>query len=515
MSGIFQPLPDKPSMRSRFRVISRSIVAFCFAAIPISLHAAETDNALGLFTQHTDVGAVSRPSVAKFDHSTGVYTIGASGANMWGAEDAFGFVYKQVSGDFALTADVALLGESKQGHRKACLIFRQSLKPDAVYVDVALHGDGHAALQFRSEEGGVTRTIQIPGANPKRLRLEKRGDVITLSSAGANDTLAPTSASARIRLEGNFYVGLGVCAHDNSAFETATFSSVELTSPPARAAARVSGLEVIALASLDRRIVHRADGRMESPHFSADGTELFYNHNGRIYRIKIADTTAPVVVDTGSLIHCNNDHGLSPDGTQLAISDLTETGKSLMYLLPVSGGTPKKIPVPEPAYWHGWSPDGKTLTYGAGRNGVYDVYTIAIEGGTETRLTTDPANDNGPDYSADGQWIYFHSTRTGHVQIWRMHTGGSNQEQVTHDDYFNWFPHPSPDGKFIAMLSSKTVPDTGHPPDGDYVLRILSTSGNAAPREIAQFTGGQGSLNVPCWSRDSRYIAFATYELPQ
>ena len=281
-------------------------------------------------------------------------------------------------------------------------------------------------------------------------------------------------------------------------------------SPPAPTV-RASALEVITLSSLDRRVVHRSPGKMEAPHFSPDGSAMYFNRDGRILRLKIGTNETPVVIDTGLLTHCINDHGISPDGTQFVISDLTETGKSLMYLLSIGGGTPKRIEVGDPAYWHGWSPDGRTLTYCAARDGNYDVYTLPVAGGKETRLTTAAGNDNGPDYSADGKSIYYHSNRSGRFQIWRMATDGSQQEQVTNDEFFNWFPHPSPDGKWIAILSSKTTPDTGHPPDGDYVLRLIPTAGGAM-RDIASFYGANGCFNVPCWSRDSTRIAFASYE---
>lgn len=288
-------------------------------------------------------------------------------------------------------------------------------------------------------------------------------------------------------------------------------------------AIRASALEVVTISSFVRRAVYRSEGKMEAPHFSPDGAALYFNRDGRIFRLALrADASAmargasedgePVAIDTGFAQRCINDHGISPDGTQLVISDLTETGKSLMYLLPIGGGTPRRVDAAEPAYWHGWSPDGKTLTYCAARDGNYDVYTIPTAGGTERRLTTAPGNDNGPDYSADGAWIYYHSIREGGVQIWRMDTEGGNQEQVTSDDYFNWFPHPSPDGKWIAILSTKVVPDTGHPPDGAYVLRLLPADGEGEPREIANFYGANGCFNVPCWSRDSTQIAFASYE---
>ena len=273
----------------------------------------------------------------------------------------------------------------------------------------------------------------------------------------------------------------------------------------------MSALEVLTLASLDRHVVYSTAGRMEAPHFFPDGASLLYNLGGHLYRVRLPATEPPAAIDTGAATHCGNDHGFSPDGRQIAISDYTDGGPSLIYLLPVGGGVPRRVDVPGPAYWHSWSPDGLTLAYCAAREGNYDIYTIPAAGGRETRLTTAPGNDNGPDYTPDGRWIYFHSNRTGHVQVWRMRSDGSGQEQVTGDGYFNWFPHPSPDGRWIVFLSSLSAPTTGHPPDADYLLRVIPAAGGA-PREIARFFGGNGCFNVPCWSSDSRQLAYASFD---
>ena len=280
--------------------------------------------------------------------------------------------------------------------------------------------------------------------------------------------------------------------------------------PAAEPAKLASALELVTVATGARTVVHRGEGNLEAPHFAPDGRAIYFNGGGRIQRLTLDAAAAPELVDTGFARRCINDHGLSPDGTLMVISDLTETGKSLMYLLPVAGGTPQRVSAPAPALWHGWSPDGRTLAYCAERGGNYDIYTIPVAGGPETRLTTNPGNDNGPDYSADGRWIYFHSFRGGQVQVWRLRPDGTGEEQVTADDHYNWFPHPSPDGRWILVLSSKVAPDTGHPPPGEYVLRLLPAAGGA-PRELTRFTGGNGSLNVPCWSADSTQVAFASY----
>ena len=281
--------------------------------------------------------------------------------------------------------------------------------------------------------------------------------------------------------------------------------------PEASAAIAASALEMVNVETGARRVVHRAEGKMEAPHFAPNGDALYYNHGGRIWRLRLEEGARPMTIETGFAVKNINDHGISPDGTRLAISDLTESGKSRIYVVPIEGGEPSRVETSEPAYWHGWSPDGKTLTYGAAREGNYDVYTVPVAGGPERRLTTEPGNENGPDYSADGEWIYYHSVRDGGVQIWRMRTDGSGQEQVTSDGYHNWFPHPSPDGKWVLVLSTKVPFDTGHPPDGEHVLRLLPAGGDGEVREIARFSGGNGSLNVPCWSRDGRWVAFASY----
>ncbi len=163
-----------------------------------------------------------------------------------------------------------------------------------------------------------------------------------------------------------------------------------------------------------------------------------------------------------------------------------------------------------PSYWHGWSPDGQTLAYCAERGGEFDIYTIPVHGGEEKRLTTAKGLDDGPDYSPDGNHIYFNSDRTGTMQVWRMKTDGSDQEQITKDEFNNWFPHPSPDGKHLVFLSyEKDV--KGHPEDKDVTLRIMPLTGGK-PEVLAKLFGGQGTINVPSWSPDSRRLSFVSYQ---
>jgi len=468
---------------------------------------------LGVFIGHGDIGSVARAGSVEHDSKTGVYLVSGGGENMWFTNDACHFVWKRVEGDVRLAADIRWPATGGHAHRKACLVLRQSLDADSAYADAALHGDGLTSLQYREACGAPTREIQSNVSGPARLQIGKRGNYISLSIAPAGQELRLAGGAFRIELTSPFYVGLAVCAHDNKALETAEFTDVRITTPPPLDSwkARVaSTLEVVSIASTDRRVVYHTRDHIEAPNWLPDGQHLLFNRGGRIYKLPVKGGQ-PQLLDTGFAIRCNNDHGISPDGTHLVISDQTEDGKSRIYVLPINGGTPRRITPLGPSYWHGWSPDGRTLAYCAERKGEYDVYTIPADGAGERRLTTTAGLDDGPEYSPDGQWIHFNSDRTGLMQIWRMKPGGAEQQQVTSDDLNNWFAHPSPDGKWLVFLTyPKDV--KGHPANKDVMLRLMPAAGGEIVI-LAKLFGGQGTLNVPSWSPDSRQVAFVSYQL--
>src|SRR5262249_15686526 len=430
---------------------------------------------VGMFENHQDVGVVVHSGSAVFDPAKQVYTLRASGENMWSTQDAFQFAWKKVSGDVEISADVQFVNLSGNEHKKAVLMFRQSLDPDAVYADGALHASGLTSLQFRNERGAGTSEVEsrvnnhfhavfVSGKNEypidattARLRLTRRGDYVYVfmgNAAQHGGGVHYDGESIPIPFTGDFYVGIGVCSHDKHVIEEATFSNVEIKKLAAPTAAPVlySTLETVDIDTTMRHVIYYAEGRFEAPNWARDGSYLLFNRNGHLEKLPPAGGK-PEILDTGSAVHLNNDHGISPDATQLAISDNTAETKSsdgrpahdsLVYVLPITGGTPRRITQHAPSYWHGWSPDGKTLAFVGQRDGEFDIYTIPVSGGDEARLTTAKGLDDGPEYSPDGKYIYFNSERTGHMQIWRMKADGSDEEQVFSDDYNNWFPHISP-----------------------------------------------------------------------
>ena len=485
--------------------------------------------ALGLFEAHRDVGATGKRGAVAYDARTGRYRVSGGGANIWGAADAFHFVSARRSGDIHLAADIEWTGAGVDPHRKAGPMIRANLSAGSPYVDVMVHGDVLVALQYREVQDGPTFEIRSPVSRPRRVRLEKEGDYVFFSVAGADGVLRHAGGNYRLAMPGPYHAGLAVSAHNDGVVETAVFSNVALTVPKlatvpdtGHAAAVESTLEVIEIGGAGgRRIVRHFDGRIEAPNWSRDGGSLIYNAGGLIHRLPVAGGE-PTVIDTGPRRKNNNDHGLSPDGTQLAISDQSEADDhSRIYVLPATGSRAPRLVASHPAapsYWHGWSPDGRTIAYTALRPGTgdYDIYVKDIAGGPERRLTTAPGVDDGPDYPPDGRHIYFNSVRSGAMQIWRARArDGANPEQVTFDRaYRDWFPHPSPDGRWIAFVSFGLDVALGdHPPNRDVWLRIMPADGSAPPRVLTKLFGGQGTINVPSWSPDGRAIAFVSYRL--
>ncbi|MDH3698499.1 MAG: transporter [Flavobacteriaceae bacterium] len=276
----------------------------------------------------------------------------------------------------------------------------------------------------------------------------------------------------------------------------------------------ISTLEVYDLQNESRTNIYQEEGHFEAPNWSTDSGYFIINQGGHLFTLT-ADGKEKTILPTGDAVKCNNDHGISPDGTLLAISnnDLitgSSGGTSRIYILPIEGGTPELITPLWPSYWHGWSPDGKHLIYTAERNGIYDLYEIDLATRTEVQVTDHPELDDGPEYSPDGAYIYFNSYRSGTMEIWKMNRKTKKVDQLTNDEFSNWFPHPSPDGKYIVFLSYVKDQQDRHPPLKEVMLRLLDLK-TMKLTTLCTFLGGQGTINVPSWSPDSSKFAFVSY----
>jgi Tol biopolymer transport system component len=256
-------------------------------------------------------------------------------------------------------------------------------------------------------------------------------------------------------------------------------------------------------------VVLRHDGHIEAPNWHADGY-LIVNGGGRIFRVPL-DAPELVEIDTGFAQACNNDHGISPDGATLVISDSSRAEKSCIYTLPIGGGTPVRVTPDVPSWWHGWSPDGTRLAYvGARGDRVVQLYTSRLDGTDEREVAPGFDHIDGPDYTADGAYIWFNGERNGAVNLWRVRPDGQDLQQMSDGDAVDWFPHPSPCGQHVVFLEypPKTV---GHPGGLDVAIALMPATGGAR-RILARLHGGQGTINVPSWAPDATRFAFVRYQ---
>jgi Tol biopolymer transport system component len=274
-----------------------------------------------------------------------------------------------------------------------------------------------------------------------------------------------------------------------------------------------SFLEIYEVASGVASLVLAHDKLIEAPNWSPCGTYLLVNGGGRLFKVPL-EAPRLVPVQTGAAARCNNDHGISPDGTRFIISCHHEGEGSRIYTLPSAGGDPVRVTDLAPSWWHGQSRDGGVMCYVAARGDrrVVDVYTLA-PGQPEQRLTKGEGHCDGPDFSPDGSQIYYNCDRDGHAQIWVMAANGSGQRKLFADDYVNWFPHPSPDGRRLVYLAYP--PGTlGHPGDLPVALVLCNPLGGDQ-RRILEFNGGQGTINVPSWSPDGTRFAYMRFAKPE
>ncbi|WP_375447616.1 TolB family protein [uncultured Fibrella sp.] len=481
---------------------------------------------LGLFDGHTDIGNVAKKGSAQFDPKTNDYTMTGAGYNIWFDHDEFHFMWKRIKGDFILTTRASLVGKGVDPHRKVGWMVRSSLDSNSAHINVAEHGDGLTSLQFRRTKGAKTEEVRSKMTGADVIQLERQGNKYIMSVAKFGDTFV-TEEVTDLDLGDEVYVGLFIGSHNKDVVEQGIFQDVRLYVPaPATLVPYKqylgSDLEVLDVATGRREKLYHSPESIQAPNWTLDNKALIYNSNGKIYRFDLKKKT-PTLLNTGEVTNNNNDHVISFDGKMLGLSNSntpTPDGpRSIIYTVPISGGTPKRITPIGHSYLHGWSPDGQWLVFTAERNGDYNIYKVPAEGGPEVQLTTAKGLDDGPEYSPDGKYIYFNSTRSGLMQLWRMKPDGSEQEQITNDEFNNWFPHISPDGKQMVFLSfGQDVKPDDHPFYKHVYLRQLPIeNGNLAktkPRTIAYLYGGQGTINTPSWSPDSKKVAFISNSAP-
>ncbi|MGI9530050.1 TolB family protein [Lutimonas sp.] len=473
---------------------------------------------LGIFYNHQDIGDVKLAGNVSYHSNDQEYLIEGSGANMWFADDQFQFLWKSIQGDFILRAKVSFVGKGVDPHRKLGWMVRNNLHADSEHVNASLHGDGLVSLQYRKKAGGDTEESSSTDLMPDIIQLERKGNTFIMGTAKMGQPLVKVVLED-FDLNNEVYVGLYVCSHNADVVEKAIFSNVRIIKPFNESKEQYedyigSNLEILDVETLERKVIYRSSHSIQAPNWTADGKALIYNSNGYLYRYDL-NSEKTTMVNTGFANRNNNDHVISFDGRQIAIShhDDEDNGDSAIYTLPVEGSvSPVRVTKKGlgASYLHGWSLDGKSLLFTGSRNEQYDIYSVDIASGEEIQLTNTSGLDDGPEYDPAGEFIYFNSNRSGTMQLYKMKPDGSGVQQLTFDELNDWFPHISPDGKDIIFVSFGTDVASGDHPFYKHVyLRMMPVAGGE-PKIVSYVYGGQGTINVPSWSPDSKRVAFVS-----
>ena len=472
----------------------------------------------GIFFNHSDIGDVKLPGKVSYHSIDQEYLIEGSGANMWFVDDQFHFLWNSIQGDFILRAKVKFVGEGVDPHRKLGWMVRNSFQPDAEHISAVVHGDGLVSLQYRKKKGEDTEELSSADTAPDIIQLERRGDTYIMGTAKMGEPLKQVSLDIT-GLHNEVFIGLFVCSHNADVIEKAIFSDVRIIKPFDESGERYqdylgSRMEALDVESLERKVLFSSRHSLQAPNWTVDGKALIYNSNGYLYRYDF-ESEAIQTVNTGFAVHNNNDHVLSFDGKQIAIShhDEEDNGDSAIYTLPIEGSSePLRVTKKGlgASYLHGWSTDHKELLFTGNRKGQYDIYSVNIKTGDEIQLTNTPGLDDGPEYDPEGKYIYFNSNRSGTMQLYRMKPDGSKVQQLTFDELNDWFPHISPDGKKIVFLSFGTDVESGDHPFYKHVYLRMKSGDGGEPKILSYVYGGQGTINVPSWSPDSKKVAFVS-----
>ncbi|MEZ4775732.1 MAG: hypothetical protein R3D00_21310 [Bacteroidia bacterium] len=502
----------------------KSLLLFFFSILMATTYA--QSGGTGIFETSVDIGNPKLKGSSSYDASTQTYTLKGAGYNIWFERDEFHYLYNKIKGDFILTANFEFVGAGTDAHRKIGWMVRANTDEKASHFSAVAHGDGLMVAQWRVLRGAFMRDpedeIFAKKSNYQIIQVERVGKKFIMRAAHVGEPLQMIGEHVMENLQEEVLAGLFICSHNADVVEEARVWNVRIDKPvaetynPGKEGWLGCRMETMNVFDGKRKVIYEKNGRFEAPNWMPDGKKLLFNMDGSLYKIPVEGGEIEKL-NTGDIARNNNDHGISFNGKLLAISshrDGLPGGGSTVYVLPLEGGTPQMVTENTPSYFHGWAPNNKEVVYVAQRNGgtVYNVYKNTIDGKNEVALTDNKKGEHvdGCEYSPDGKYVYFNASYTGTMQLWRMKPDGSEKEQVTFDEYNNWFPHISPDGKWIAFISfGLDVAPNDHPSYKRVMLRLMPASGGA-PKTIAYLYGGQGTINVPSWSPDSKHISFVS-----
>jgi regulation of enolase protein 1 (concanavalin A-like superfamily) len=193
--------------------------------LPVNFYVTREESDMAWSNQ--DIGSVGL--AGSYSYDDGTFTIEGAGADIWGADDSFHYVYKPLAGDGTIVARVASV-EYTSGWAKAGVMIRDSLDANSRHAMIVVTPANGVGFQSRPATGGSSyHTAGAAVLAPYWVKLVRAGNTFTAyqSADGLTWTLV---GSDTISMATSVYIGLVVTSHDNGALCTTTIDNVSLPS---------------------------------------------------------------------------------------------------------------------------------------------------------------------------------------------------------------------------------------------------------------------------------------------
>ena len=102
-------------------------------------------------------------------------------------------------------------------------------------------------------------------------------------------------------------------------------------------------------------------------------------------------------------------------------------GPPQIFVMDTNGANIRRLTTDGQSDSPDWSPLGHLLVFTQSLfRGNFDIYTLEIATGRQSRLTFGEGNNENASWSPDGRWVVFTTTRRGKSELWVMGADGSN-----------------------------------------------------------------------------------------
>jgi hypothetical protein len=188
---------------------------------------------IGVFEKSIDIGSPKLAGSSRYDAANKTYLLKGAGYNIWFERDEFHYLFKELTGDFSVTADFELTGKGSDPHRKVGWMVRESTEGNASHLSGVLHGDGLTVLQWRVAKGDMMRDpedeIFSKEKDIRTISIERKGNRYTMLAAAKGAPLQPVGSHEMKNLGDKVLVGLFICSHNPDFTEEAKVTNVRIS----------------------------------------------------------------------------------------------------------------------------------------------------------------------------------------------------------------------------------------------------------------------------------------------